>query len=101
MLRWILIVYGVLALSFAIVLLILRVTPILVIYIGANALLLLGGLLLERSKYRPRLRGVGTWQATSERFVDPVSGRHVEVYFNPQTGERDYRDADSGEQQTK
>ncbi|HET8608360.1 MAG TPA: hypothetical protein VFM11_01355 [Burkholderiales bacterium] len=33
----------------------------------------------------------GDWQPTGERFMDPASGQLLEVYYNPQTGERDYR----------
>ena len=32
------------------------------------------------------------WQATGERFLDDTSGRMVEVWFNPATGERRYQD---------
>ena len=57
--------------------------------------LLLAGILLERWRYAgTRGTGAGTWQATGERFLDPTSGKLVEVYFNPVTGERDYRTKD-------
>jgi hydroxymethylpyrimidine pyrophosphatase-like HAD family hydrolase len=36
-------------------------------------------------------------QTTAERFVDPTSGKLLEVRYNPQTGERAYVDA--GERQ--
>jgi hypothetical protein len=35
----------------------------------------------------------GQWQPTGERFNDPTTGQVVEVYYNPQTGERDYRES--------
>lgn len=48
----------------------------------------------ERSRYRPNVdRTSGIWNPTGERFQDPTSGEIVEVYQNPQTGERDYRRA--------
>ncbi len=50
-------------------------------------------LIFERRGYRPQVnRSVGRWEATSERFVDPVSGHLIEVLYNPDTGERDYVD---------
>ena len=56
--------------------------------------LIVGGILFERRGYRPKVsQTVGNWQRTGERFVDPTTKREVEVYYNPQTGERDYRDA--------
>jgi hypothetical protein len=50
------------------------------------------GLLIERVFYKPlhtEAPGPG-WDRTGERFVDPGTGRHVVVYFNPRTGERRY-----------
>ena len=94
MLRRLIIAYGVLCLIGAAVLLIAHVTIALVIYLAVNGLLIVGGILFERTGYRPRVSQTGgTWQKTGERFVDPTTKREVEVYYNPQTGERDYRDA--------
>ncbi|MGH8599813.1 MAG: hypothetical protein ACRET1_04060 [Burkholderiales bacterium] len=59
------------------------------------------GIPLERWRYTGsnrdgRQKGVhGDWQPTGERFMDPVSGRLLEVYYNPATGERDYRGRDA------
>ena len=50
------------------------------------------GTLFERIIYKP-LRGQrprAGWVETGERFVDPNSGKLVEVYYNPATGEREY-----------
>ena len=33
-----------------------------------------------------------TWQPTGEKFIDPGSGKLVEVDYDPKTGERRYRD---------
>ena len=48
--------------------------------------------LLERVIYKPLLRerpGVG-WVKTAERFVDHDSGKTVDVFYNPSSGERRY-----------
>jgi hypothetical protein len=93
-LRRLIIAYGILCLIGAIVLLIAHVTIVLVIYLAVNGLLIVGGILFERTGYRPRVSQTGgNWQKTGERCVDPTTKREVEVYYNPQTGERDYRDA--------
>jgi hypothetical protein len=94
MLRWVLIAYGVLCLIGAVILLAARVTTVLVIYLAINGILIVGGILFERSGYRSRVnRTQGKWQPTGERFNDPTTGQIVEVYYNPQTGERDYRES--------
>jgi hypothetical protein len=54
--------------------------------------LLLLALLFERFVYKPirsEAPGAG-WNRTDEQFIDPPSGRHVVVYYNPRTGERRY-----------
>lgn len=94
MLRRLIIAYGTLCLIGAVILFALHVTLILVIYLAVNGLLIVGGVLFERRGYRPHVSQTdGNWQKTGERFVDPTTKREVEVYFNPQTGERDYREA--------
>jgi len=93
LLRRLIIAYGVLCLIGAVVLLIAHVTIALVIYLAVNGLLIVGGILFERRGYRPKVsQTVGNWQKTGERFVDPTTKREVEVYYNSQTGERDYRE---------
>ena len=50
------------------------------------------GTLFERWRYNNRNASAGgNWQVTGERFVDPESGRTMEVLYNPDTGERRYR----------
>ena len=94
MLRRVLIAYGVLCLIGAIILLAAHVTIALVIYLAINGLIITGGILLERSGYRSNAdRTQGNWQPTGERFNDPTSGKIIEVYYNPQTGQRDYRES--------
>ena len=48
------------------------------------------GILFER-RYRNDTRlPDGRWQPTGERFSDPTSGKDVEVFYDPQSGERRY-----------
>jgi hypothetical protein len=68
--------------------------------IGGLQLILLGaaivlGVILEARRYRRR-SAAGRWQPTSERFVDPTSGRLMEVEYDPDTGERRYVDVGPG-----
>ena len=56
--------------------------------------LVLLGTLLER-RYRPAT-GRGKGQRTDERFVDPVSGELMEVWYDPATGERSYVKVEGG-----
>jgi hypothetical protein len=57
--------------------------------LGVFGVLILIGTLFERH-YRTRRAKGGGWESTTERFVDPTSGKLVEVRYNPQTGERAY-----------
>jgi hypothetical protein len=94
LLRRVIIAYGVFCLLGAAVLLAAQVTTALVIYLAINGLVIIGAILFERSSYRSKAdRTQGNWQPTGERFNDPTSGQVVEVYYNPQTGERDYRES--------
>ena len=94
MLRRILIAYGVLCIIGAVILLAAHAPIALVIYLAINGLIIAGGILFERSGYRSNADSTqGKWQPTGERFNDPTSGKIVEVYYNPQTGERDYRES--------
>ena len=94
MLRRVLIANALLSLIGAVILLIAHVTIALVIYLAINGLIIAGGILLERSSYRSTIDGTqGKWQTTGERFNDPTSGKIIEVYYNPQTGQRDYRES--------
>jgi hypothetical protein len=56
-------------------------------------LIVLLGLAFEHWRYkttdRPAPRG---FKATGERFLDPGTGKTIEVYFNQETGERRYVD---------
>jgi hypothetical protein len=56
------------------------------------ALVLLGGILFERRRYKRVLDApLGPdWAPTSERFIDPETGAELTVYFNAKTGRREY-----------
>jgi hypothetical protein len=93
--RW-LIGLGVLYLAVGAYLLSIRVALVLAIYLVVGGVVLAGSIVLERRGYRPRVdRARGSWQRTGERFVDPSSGRLMEVRYNPDTGERDYVDVNT------
>lgn len=90
MLRLVVLVYGILALAGAVVLGLYHVWWI-AIYLGINGVLVAGGVLFERGRYRHAPRQLtDRWEATGERFVDPTSRALIEVRYNPETGERAY-----------
>ena len=92
MLRIAVIALGVLYLAIALVMVLVHVdAPGLIIYLVVCGLLIAGGVVFERSRYKPQVRrDVGGWQDTGERSVDPATGRITKVMYNPTTGERDY-----------
>ena len=90
MLRAIVIVAGLCALAYG--LFTLRFS-----FAGALPPLIAGGALLLGSlfegHYRPRVRSsTAGWEPTGEKFVDPGTGKMVDVVYNPKTGEREYKD---------
>jgi len=53
---------------------------------------IVAGTLFERWRYNNKNASVeGDWQPTGERFVDPETGKNVEVLYDPQSGERRYK----------
>jgi hypothetical protein len=55
------------------------------------------GTLFERWRYKNRNASrAGDWQPTGERFVDPGTGKDVEVLYDPQSGERKYQTTAEG-----
>lgn len=92
MLRRVLIVLGIAGLvGGAACILLTRWGPAIDLLAGSGVLI--AALLLERWRYtRAVHRSTGRWEATGERFLDPTSGEQVEVFYNPETGERDYRE---------
>ncbi len=56
---------------------------------------LTAGIAFERWRYELSVnRSRPGWQATGERFVDPATGKLTDVFYNVETGERDYRVVD-------
>lgn len=54
-------------------------------------LVLLLAVVFERWRYSQRnVSDSGEWQETEERFVDPESGRLMQVLYRPATGDRRY-----------
>ena len=47
--------------------------------------------LFFEGRYRSAKTGAGSWQPTGEKFIDPGTGKLVEVDYDPETGERRYR----------
>lgn len=92
MLRYLVIAFGVIYLAVAVWLWLSNIGgPCLVAYLIVNGIVLAGAILLERRGYRPRPRaGMGRWEDTGERVVDPKTGKVTRVLYNPVTGERDY-----------
>jgi len=89
--RWFVIVLGAVALTVAVLLLITGQDVLTVLWLLVNGCVLIGAIVFERWRYRPSIdRSKGRWQPTGERFVDPGTGRLVDVFYNPDTGERDY-----------
>jgi hypothetical protein len=59
-------------------------------------LVLLLAVVFERWRYAQRSgTDVGEWQETPERFVDPESGKLMQVLYQPATGERRYVPVDA------
>lgn len=58
-------------------------------------LILAGGVAFERWRYKSveKDRPGANWQPTGERFIDPATGKSMEVYFDAATGERHYVEA--------
>ncbi|MDE1915543.1 MAG: hypothetical protein KGJ57_10955 [Sphingomonadales bacterium] len=53
-------------------------------------LILILSALIER-RYRGKTVPETGWEPTSERFIDDESGVTMQVWYNPATGQRDYR----------
>ncbi len=88
--------WGVLYLVVAAVLLTRQVAWPLALYLALGGLVLVAGIVGERSGYRPAVDpSHGDWQPTGERFVDPSGGHLIEVRYNPATGQRAYIDVDA------
>jgi hypothetical protein len=60
----------------------------------AFGVLILLSLSFEQHYREGARRSQGEWQTTEERFIDPTSGKLVQVRYNPRTGERRYENVD-------
>jgi hypothetical protein len=100
--RSIVIALGLAYLAVAAVLFALRLGPaIIAVLLAVNGLIVVGAIVFERSRYRPVPSGDDSrilWQPTGERFIDPTSGRMVEVEENTLTGERIYKESKAEEE---
>ena len=94
MLRWVIIGYGLLALiGAALLLFTVHANLWLVLYLAVNGFIVVSAVLLERKRYHTQGdQSQESWQPTGERFVDPTTQQLMEVFYNPATGERDYRE---------
>jgi hypothetical protein len=60
--------------------------------IGFYGALFAIAVLFEVGRYRPAVGGARiAWKPTGERFFDPTTGAPTEVFYDPQSGARDYR----------
>lgn len=68
-----------------------RVVGFAALELAVFGVLVLVGTFFE-GHYRSRRATGRNWQTTGERFVDPITGKLVEVRYDPATGERAYID---------
>jgi hypothetical protein len=86
---WLLVFAGVLALIGAL-LLVSGVSGPGAYALGLGGVIVLGTV-FERWRYRPdNARRGADWQPTGERFEDPQTGKTVQVFYDPRSGERRY-----------
>jgi hypothetical protein len=64
------------------------------VYLLINATAIFAGALFERRYKSNGVLKVGM-KPTGERFINPESGKTVEVHFDPKTGERNYIDLET------
>jgi len=62
------------------------------LWVGGQAAIVLVALVAERGRYRASGTTAGRWTPTGERFQDPTTGRWTVVEYNPDPGERRYRE---------
>jgi hypothetical protein len=61
------------------------------IVMALEGVLIIVGVLFERSRYRPTITSPGDhWQISGEKFKDPTSGKTMQVAYDPKTGQRNY-----------
>lgn len=52
---------------------------------------IIAGIALEPRYRRLSGRGGANWQPTGERFIDDETGDAIEVWYDPASGQREYR----------
>jgi len=57
--------------------------------LGLGLLVVIGTVFERRYRANDPQLGAG-WEPTGERFVDPQTGKTVQVFYHPQRGERRY-----------
>jgi hypothetical protein len=86
-------ILGLVLLAIAVIAAVLAAPVPLIAWPAVVGLLFVIGTAFERVRYKPVAPtpplGSG-WVETAERFRDPATGRWVQVYFKPETGERSY-----------
>ena len=64
-------------------------------YFLINAVVILTAAFFERGRYQnPNSLSRHESKPTGERFIDDSTGKLMEVWYNPQTGERSYLEVD-------
>lgn len=58
-------------------------------YLLINASIIIAGVIFEKGRYKSHSI---TGERTNERFIDSSSGKLMEVFYNPKTGERSYQE---------
>jgi hypothetical protein len=90
MLRKAVLAFATLLAGIGVYLLLKRITGPGVQALGVGIVIILGTL-FERWRYSHNDRRLDPrWQATGERFADPVTGKNVEVFYDPVSGKRRY-----------
>ena len=62
------------------------------VYILVNGVIVIISLVFERKRYKTDQKTKDGWIRTKERFIDHSTGKLMEVFYNPKTGERSYRE---------
>ncbi len=65
--------------------------------ITIEGVLIVVGVVFERRRYQPKIEpSTDRWQTTDEKFIDPGTGKLMQVLFDPKTGERNYIEVPAG-----
>jgi hypothetical protein len=64
--------------------------------VALGAVVVVLAIIFERRGYDPKAVDSAALRRTDERMIDPVSGKLVEVWEDPRTGAREYREVEAG-----